>query len=168
MGDDLGVGLALELAAAAISSSRSGLKFSMMPLWTSATGPTMCGCALPTVGAPCVAQRVWAMPTSPAQRIALELERQIVELAFGAAADQLAIVERADAGAVVAAIFHPPEAVDQPLRDFGFSDNSDDSAHADRTSYEQSRSRAMPEGVHTRGSSDVAHIVGARKHRLAV
>ncbi len=30
----------------AISSSRSGLKFSMMPLWTSATGPAMCGWAL--------------------------------------------------------------------------------------------------------------------------
>ena len=52
-------------ALRAISSSRSGLKFSMIPLWTSATDPTMCGCALPTVGAPCVAQRVWAMPVVP-------------------------------------------------------------------------------------------------------
>ncbi len=49
----------------AISSSRSGLKFSMIPLWTSATGPAMCGWALPTVGAPWVAQRVWAIPTVP-------------------------------------------------------------------------------------------------------
>ena len=40
------------LRPSAISSSRSGLKFSMMPLWTMATGPTMCGWALPTVGAP--------------------------------------------------------------------------------------------------------------------
>src|SRR6478672_9466375 len=48
-----------------ISSSRSGLKFSMIPLCTSATDPTMCGWALPTVGAPCVAQRVCAMPVVP-------------------------------------------------------------------------------------------------------
>src|SRR5690348_10899964 len=49
----------------AINSSRSGLKFSMIPLCTRATGPTMCGCAFPTVGAPCVAQRVCAIPISP-------------------------------------------------------------------------------------------------------
>ena len=59
----------------AISSSRSGLKFSMMPLCTSATGPAMCGWALPTVGAPCVAQRVWAMPMSPWSGCAFELAR---------------------------------------------------------------------------------------------
>ena len=71
MGDDFAVGLALEVAARRrCSSSRSGLKFSMMPLWTSATGPTMCGWALPTVGAPWVAQRVWAMPIVAGERLA--------------------------------------------------------------------------------------------------
>ncbi len=77
----------------------------------------MCGWALPTVGAPCVAQRVWAMPTIAGQRLCAELAREIVELALGAAALELAVVDRADAGAVIAAIFEPLEAVEQPLRD---------------------------------------------------
>jgi hypothetical protein len=41
------------------------------------------------------------------RRIALQLEHQIGELARRATADELAIVQRADAGAVIAAVFHP-------------------------------------------------------------
>ena len=42
----------------------------MMPLWTSAIRAASfdgekCGCALCVAGAPCVAQRVWAMPVKP-------------------------------------------------------------------------------------------------------
>ena len=37
----------------------------MMPLWTTATRAVACGCALRSVGAPCVAQRVWPMPVMP-------------------------------------------------------------------------------------------------------
>ena len=85
------------LRPSAISSSRSGLKFSMMPLWTSATGPTMCGWALPTVGAPCVAQRVCAMPIVAVQRLGRQLAREIVELALGPAPHELAVVDGADA-----------------------------------------------------------------------
>ncbi len=46
------------------SSARSAAKFSMMPLWTTATRPALsrCGWALASVGAPWVAQRVWPMP----------------------------------------------------------------------------------------------------------
>ena len=51
---------------AAVSSSRSGWKFSIIPLWTTATRSVTWGCALLVVGAPWVAQRVWPMPTSPA------------------------------------------------------------------------------------------------------
>ena len=104
-----------------ISSSRSGLKFSMMPLWTSATGPTMCGWALPTVGAPCVAQRVWAMPVVAVQRIGLQLPREIVELALGPPPHQLAMIDGADAGPVIAAIFEPLQPVEQPPRDIASS-----------------------------------------------
>ena len=110
----------LNLRPSAISSSRSGLKFSMMPLWTIATGPTMCGWALSTVGAPWVAQRVWAMPIVPPSGSRRQLAREIVELAFGAAAGELAMVDRADAGAVIAAIFEALEPIEQPLRDFSF------------------------------------------------
>ena len=54
---------------------------------------------------------------------------QIVELAFGAAADQRAVIERADPGTVVTAIFHPAEAVDQPIRYRFLADDTDDAAH---------------------------------------
>ena len=37
----------------------------MMPLCTTDTPPTLCGWALPSDGRPCVAQRVWPMPTLP-------------------------------------------------------------------------------------------------------
>ena len=82
------------LRPSASSSSRSGLKFSMMPLWTSATGPAMCGWALPTVGAPWVAQRVWAMPIVAGSGSRGQLARQIVELALGPAALELAVLRR--------------------------------------------------------------------------
>ena len=39
----------------------------MIPLWTTATSSReKCGCALVVTGAPCVAQRVCEMPSSPA------------------------------------------------------------------------------------------------------
>ena len=46
------------------SPERSVAKFSMMPLCTTATPAVLaeCGCALTSLGAPWVAQRVWPMP----------------------------------------------------------------------------------------------------------
>lgn len=51
----------------ASSSARSFAKFSMMPLWITATRPSgeTCGWALRSVGPPWVAQRVWPMPVVP-------------------------------------------------------------------------------------------------------
>ncbi len=50
---------------------RSSAALSMMPLWTTATLPfaSMCGCAFTSLAAPCVAQRVWAMPAWPRNRL---------------------------------------------------------------------------------------------------
>lgn len=64
MREDLGIGLALKVVAAALSSSRSSAKFSMMPLWTMAIRPSQLvwGWALTTEGLPWVAQRVWPIP----------------------------------------------------------------------------------------------------------
>ncbi len=52
---------------ASSSSARSLAKFSMMPLWMTATRPSAawCGWALRSVGPPWVAQRVWPMPVGP-------------------------------------------------------------------------------------------------------
>jgi len=63
------------------------------------------------------------------RRVPLDLEHQVDQLALGAAADQFAVVQRADARAVVAAVFHSPQAIDEPLRDRGLADDADDSAH---------------------------------------
>src|SRR4051812_41740912 len=49
-----------------------------------------------------------------AERLRLKLSREIVELSLGTAAHELAMVDRADAGAVIAAIFEPLQPVIQP------------------------------------------------------
>ncbi len=63
------------------------------------------------------------------QRFRIQLARQIVELAFGAAAFELAVVDRADAGRVIAAIFEPPQPGHQPLRNVFLAHNADNAAH---------------------------------------
>ena len=63
--DGFGIGVGFELVPSAVSSAFSSRKFSMMPLWTTETLSFMCGCALRSVGRPCVAQRVWPMPVWP-------------------------------------------------------------------------------------------------------
>ena len=106
-----------KLRPSASISSRSGLKFSMMPLWTSATvaGDVRMGVAdgRRAVGRPAgVGDADLAV-----QRLAGQLALQIVELALGPAALEARRRRRCDAGAVIAAIFEPPEPVEQPLRD---------------------------------------------------
>ena len=70
----------------------------MMPLCTTETWPFMCGCALRSVGRPCVAQRVWPMPVWPVERLLQQAPFEIAQLAFGAAALQVAVLHRGDAG----------------------------------------------------------------------
>ena len=71
----------------------------MMPLWTRATPPTMCGMGVAdgrgAVGRPA------RMGDSdrPGERMGGELGGEIVELALGAAALEPAVQDRADAGA---------------------------------------------------------------------
>ena len=60
---------------------------------------------------------------------AIHLLDQIGELALRTAAYQIAVMDGAHARAVVAAIFHPPEAVDEPIGDRAATDDTDDSAH---------------------------------------
>ena len=49
----------------ASSSCRMATWFSMMPLWTTATGPAEWGWAFCSLGRPWVAQRVCPMPVDP-------------------------------------------------------------------------------------------------------
>ena len=67
MRDQFGVGFGAAACGRATSSSaRSSTKFSTMPLWMTATGPALCGCAFSSDGRPCVAHRVWPIPIWPA------------------------------------------------------------------------------------------------------
>ena len=69
----------------ASSSARSSAKFSMIPLCTTAMRPlaSVCGCALRSFGAPCVAHRVCPMPVVPViVRDAISLSRFSIRPAF--------------------------------------------------------------------------------------
>ena len=62
-------------------------------------------------------------------RMVRQFHDQVVELPLGPATDQLAVLNRADTGAVVAAVFHPAHPVDKTLRNGLVADNTDNSAH---------------------------------------
>ena len=55
------------------------------------------------------------------------------------------MVDGADASGVITSVFETLQAVEQPLSDFTLADNSNNSAHLDRTSYEQPDSHAINE-----------------------
>ena len=101
----------------------------MMPLCTIETREVPCGCALLSVGAPCVAQRVWPMPVVPASGDAVQHRGEIAELALGAAALDVAVHQRGDAGAVIAAIFQPAQRIQDQRRRRPRADDANDAAH---------------------------------------
>ena len=111
------------------SSRRSSLKFSMMPLCTTASFSVACGCALFSVGRPCVAQRVWPMPIVPASGSRARRGFEVFQLAFGAPPREHAVFERGDARGIVAAIFEALERIDQLRRSRLAADDSDNAAH---------------------------------------
>jgi hypothetical protein len=109
MGDDLGVGLALEAAALGLQLLAQRLEILDDAVVDDATPSTTCGMGVADgrravrrpagVGDPDVAR----------QRLPIELALEIVELALGAAALEPAVDDRAQARAVIAAIFEPPQ-----------------------------------------------------------
>ena len=115
----------------AASSSRSARKFSMMPLWTTARRSLACGWALFSVGLPCVAQRVWPMPIVAAERRSASLASRLRSLPSRAHAAQLAVLQRRDAGGIIAAIFEPLQRLDDPRRRRALAQNADNPAHDD-------------------------------------
>ena len=84
----------------------------------------MCGCALRSLGAPCVAQRVWAMPSVPAIGLSRQRLFQRAHLAHRAQAPQLAVGgQHRDAGRVVAAVFEALQTLDQDRHDIAPGDS---------------------------------------------
>ena len=120
------------MARPASSSARSSAKFSMMPLCTSATRPVRprCGCALTSLGAPWVAQRVCPMPVveSGSGESAMAFSRLASLPARFSPGDRAAVDER-DPGGVVAAVLQPPQPLDDHVLRVLFTDVPHDSAH---------------------------------------
>ena len=63
------------------------------------------------------------------QRLLGEPDLEIAQLAFGAAAGQVAGLQRRDPGQVIAAVFQPLQGIDHARRDRLAAEDSDDSAH---------------------------------------
>src|SRR6185369_11361434 len=78
------------------------------------------------------------------ERIFGKLTGEVVELPLGPPTLELAVVDGADARGIIAAILQPLEAVEQPLRDVGLTDDADNPAHGLCNSFERRTAGAMP------------------------
>jgi hypothetical protein len=88
-----------------------------------------CGCALRSIGAPCVAQRVGAMPTCPVERVHSRAPLQFGCTHGTAQAFQRPIDHR-DAGRGVAAVFQAPQSFQQDRHDVSMRDCGHYAAHS--------------------------------------
>src|SRR3954454_5196493 len=68
-------------------------------------------------------------PRRSMEWLGLQLPREVLQLALGAAANELAILDRADPGRIITAIFEALQTIEQALRDVGIPDDPDNSAH---------------------------------------
>jgi hypothetical protein len=116
------------LAPLPSSSRRNSLKFSMMPLCTTASRSVACGCALFSVGRPCVAQRVWPMPIVPLSGSRASIASKFLSLPLAPTREDT-VLERRHAGRVEAAIFEALECFDELRGDRLAADDSDNAAH---------------------------------------
>ena len=66
----------------------------------------------------------------PPQRLLQQTPFEVAQLALGAAALEVAVLDGGDAGRVIAAILEPTQGVDEIRGDRLLPDNSDDAAHA--------------------------------------
>ena len=117
MGDDLGVGLALELAPFGDQFVAQRLEILDDPVVDQRDWPDDVRVGVVD------GRRAMRRPArvgdagGAGQRIGRELAREIVELALGPPPLELAIVDGANPGRIIAAIFEPLQPVEQPLRD---------------------------------------------------
>ena len=66
---------------------------------------------------------------APAQRLASQPRLEVAQLAFGATAAEAAVVDRGDAGGIIAAILEPAQRVDEIVRDGLLAEDADNSTH---------------------------------------
>ena len=108
----------------------------MMPLWTIAMPSCeMCGCALRSLGTPCVAHRVCAMPRSPCVGSASSASCSLRTLPTVRSRLMSPVpFSTATPRGVVAAVLEPARALDQDRDDVTLGYGTNDSAH-DRSSH---------------------------------
>ena len=126
--DHFGVGLALELAALGdqlVAQRLEILDDAVVDQRHFAGGVRM---GIASVGAPWVAQRVWAMPIRPGERM---LRQPVPRLASLPSARRRSSSpsSNGDAGRVIAAVFEALEALEQPRGDVGLARGYQQSAH---------------------------------------
>ncbi len=156
MGDDLGIRLALELAPIGDELVAKRLEVLDDAVVDDGDRPDDVRMSIVDGGSAVGGPAGVGDADRSAQRLARQLAGQVFEFSFRSTARQLAMVDGADAGAIVAAIFEALEAVEQPLRDQRFPDNRNDPAH--RPSVTQFL-RTMPSNFHCRRN-------GARRQAL--
>ena len=85
---------------------------------------------------------------APVKRMGSKLSSEVLELALCASPNQLTILDRADPGRVIAAIFEALQPIEQALGNITFPDNSDNSAHGSKVLEERRRRRTgRPFGI---------------------
>ena len=118
----------------------------MMPLWITATRPVQsrCGCALRSVGAPWVAQRVWPIADRTRRRRPSSASAASSSASLPARLTTVeAAVEHGDARRVVPAVLEPAETFDDDREGLVGPHVAHDAAH-ERSSLAQGRCRPEP------------------------
>ena len=135
----------------------------MMPLCTTASLSVACGWALFSVGRPCVAQRVWPMPIEPCSGFSCSRASRLRSLPSARRRSQPAVLQRGDAGRIIAAIFEPLQRVDKLARDRALAQNADNAAHDEalRRSRDRTSAASLAESQ-ARAQGHIASNYGSR------
>src|SRR4029079_15887385 len=126
-----------------------------------------CGWAFSSDGRPWVAQRVWPVPILPGAcslpsrsssplSLPRHLTTRLSPLAAPLHAAALAVVQAADAAGVVAAVFEPPQSIQEDRGGLSFTDVTNDSAHELKNAHGTRFRHGVPEPVF-----GVAGVAGA-------
>ena len=111
-----------------------------------------------------MAQRVWPMPRWPSSWFVFEEDGQpFINLALLLADLEVLKAEHGQTGAVIAAVFEPPQSLDENRRCSFLSDVSDNAAHNKERLKAKGRSRGSVRGrgeiVNDRGAAQLGNIV---------
>jgi hypothetical protein len=128
------------------SSFFSSRKFSMMPLWTTASFSVACGWALVSFGAAVGRPAGVADADGAGQRRLNQLQLQVDELALRPPPLQPPRFQGGDAGRIVAAVFQPLQRVHHLAGDRVLAQDPDNAAHGMIRLSRVASARSYPDG----------------------